>query len=84
MTKAYITKYALTEGVYEVCGDLSEFTGGLFVEKILGVYPQYHGRGDWHLTPEAAIAKAEEMRIKKLQSLDKQMKKLSALKFEIK
>ena len=36
---------------------------------------------DWHTTPEAAIASAEEMRTKKLASLKKQIAKLEAITF---
>ncbi|MFA5187135.1 MAG: hypothetical protein WC551_11685 [Patescibacteria group bacterium] len=39
---------------------------------------------DWHLTPEAAIAKAEAMRVKKIAALQKQIKKLESMAFEIK
>ncbi|MFU9138489.1 hypothetical protein [Erwinia tasmaniensis] len=81
MTKAYITKYALTKGIYEAQGRLSEYFPDMFIEEH---YRQHHHGNDWHITLEDAISRAEEMRIKKLQSLDKQMKKLSALKFEIK
>ena len=36
---------------------------------------------DWHTTPEAAIARAEEMRTKKIASLKKQIAKLEAMTF---
>ena len=35
----------------------------------------------WHTTPEAAIARAEEMRTKKIASLKKQVAKLEAMTF---
>ena len=36
---------------------------------------------DWHTTPEAAIARAEEMRTKKIASLKKQIANLEAMTF---
>lgn len=42
----------------------------------------YHGEGDeWHLTKEAAIKKAEEMRAEKIESLKNQIAKLEKRKF---
>lgn len=83
MTTAYITKCALTTGIFraegKVNGELFRIPGGSYFDSY------YHGNGkEWHLTEEAALARAEEMRIAKLKSLNKQMKKISALKFEIK
>lgn len=43
----------------------------------------YHEEGkEWHRTKESAIAKAEEMRKKKIASLQKQIKKLENINFE--
>lgn len=83
MTIAYITKYALTTGIYKTEGAAE---GDMFVQPPQGhgTFPCYYHDKEWHLTKEEAIARSEEMRIKKLQSLDKQMKKISALKFIIK
>lgn len=83
MTTAYITKYALTTGIYKTEGTAKD---GMFVQPSqgLGTFPCYFHGKEWHLTKEDAIAHAEEMRIKKLKSIDKQMKKISALKFTIK
>jgi hypothetical protein len=49
-----------------------------------GFYSTSIGGTDAHLTKASALARAEEMRITKLKSLDKQMKKVSAMKFEVK
>lgn len=79
MTKIYVTKHALTTGITEheasISGDAStaSFRGD-------GYWHFYYGK-DFHLTKEDAIERAEEMRIKKLQSLDKQIKKISKMKF---
>lgn len=82
MTIVYITKYALTTGVYSAEADVKDDKA---VQRAKGSgYAQYFYGKDWHLTEDEAIHRAEEMRIAKLRSLDKQMKKISALNFTIK
>lgn len=74
--KAFITRYALTTGIMTFDGKVED--------KMFSTKENYarcfHGK-DWHLDLESAKERAEEMRIAKLQSLDKQIKKISALKF---
>ena len=42
----------------------------------------FYGEGkEWHKSHSEAVKRAEEMRIKKLKSLDKQMKKMSSMVF---
>lgn len=80
--KVWITRYALTKGIIEseviYCGD------DMVRERKQGCFPiYYHGEGhEWHKTKESAIAKAEEMRKKKIASLKKQIEKLEKMKFE--
>lgn len=79
--KAWITKYALTEGIEvadaEMCSD-----GGMIVYGNVGYGNQYaHGK-DWHRTPEAALARAEEMRKAKIASLLKSIDKLERMTFK--
>ena len=83
MTIAFITKYALTTGIYKVEGEVKD---DMFkqLRNGSGAFDQYFFGKDWHLTEEGAIARAEEMRIRKLKSLDAQIKKISLLKFDIK
>lgn len=83
MTIAYITRYALSTGIYKAAG---RYDGSVFTQTRSGngAFDQsFHGNDFW-FSEDEAIRRAEEMRIKKLQSLDKQMKKISAMKFEIK
>jgi len=76
--KVWITKYALTTGIYEVeC----EMCLGTSINMIKTDYSFFHA-GEWRESKEIAIAKAYEMKIKKLQSLDNQMKKISSLEFD--
>lgn len=76
--KIWITKYALSKGIVvehaeHRGGDLWVFSGG-FVDSRL------EGR-DWHRTEESAMACAEEMRVKKIASLKKNISKLENLTF---
>ncbi len=74
--KVWITKYALTTGIYEV--EIHEENSS---EQLLTTKGWYL-KGEFEVLKSVAIAKAYEMKIKKLQSLDKQMKKISALEFD--
>ena len=79
--KVYITKYALTQGIYEMNVDHMSDDGDTVYGKAWNEF--YHGNGkEWHYTKEGAIKRAEELRIKKIQSLKKQIEKLKSLKFE--
>lgn len=79
--KAWVTKYLFSEGILEV--------EGVVVHKIdskmlsYGRYTSAHGK-DWHRTPEAAIARAEEMRKAKIASLKKSIAKIEAMEFKVK
>lgn len=75
-----ITKYALTQGIYEVDGELLHEYDGIKVKgDCLDSY--FYGK-DWWKTKEEAIERAEEMRKLKINSLKKQLKKLEEMKFE--
>jgi len=91
--KAYLTKYALTSGIMVVdAEECLQFNGDPYSSRMIafkfpgGTYTEYaHGEGkDWHLTPESAITRAETMRTKKIAALQKQIKKLESMTFEIK
>lgn len=78
--KAYITQYALTKGVIAVDAELCSET--MISYGNVGYGSQYAHGNDWHLTPEAALARAEEMRKAKIVSLRKSIAKMEALTFE--
>lgn len=85
--KVYITKYALTEGIYEVDGETCESSRSpdmLQVKALgLGCDQYFHGEGkDWHLSKSTAIIRAKQMQAAKLVSIDKQRKRIAALTFE--
>lgn len=79
---AWITKYALTNGIEAV---QAEWCGDVSAEMITYGYGDgymhfVHG-SDWHRTPEAALARAEEMRTAKIASLKNSMAKLERMTF---
>ena len=76
MTKMYITKYCLTAGIEEAHGNV--INGGYF--KVEGNYSLFNKK-EFFASREDAENNAEERRIKKLKSLDKQIKKISQIVF---
>jgi len=83
--KVWITKYALTQGIFDVTGRVSDYTPDM-----LGVVNEdcrteyYHGEGrEWHRTEAAAIQRAEQMRVAKLASLRKSIARLEKLTFSV-
>lgn len=77
--KIWITKYALTQGILEK--DVIFYEDGT-VREAEGKFPIFYHRDEYHKTKESAIAKAEEMRKKKIASLKKQIEKMEKMKFE--
>ena len=79
--KVWITKYALTSGIIEINAEITDNGSAYDMGTSFPTY--YHEEGkEWHRTKESAIAKAEEMRKKKISSLQKQIKKLENINFE--
>jgi hypothetical protein len=79
MITAWLTTYALTSGISvvkgEVCHDINS--------RMLAYGPLSCAHGnDWHRTPEAALARAEEMRLAKIASLKKSLGKLERMTFK--
>ena len=78
--KVYITKRALTQGIVEWDCEMSDQTPKLV--KGPGMFEYAYGEGSqWHKTMESAIKKAEQMRVKRIGGLRKQILKLEALRF---
>jgi hypothetical protein len=83
--KIWVTRYALTRGLYEIEAEIEE---GGFACEIRDGRPMFSGFGftghhpDWHYTREHAIARAEQLRMVKIASLQKQIKKLEKMRFE--
>lgn len=85
--KVWITKYALTKGILlkeaeDFCLSIDP-TGNMIHMWEDGCSHYYHGKGDeWHDNRQSAIAKAEEMRKKKITNLHKQIEKLQNMSFK--
>lgn len=75
-TTVYITKYALTQGIKKVEGAFTS-SGAI----IYGPY-SYAASGDYRMTLEEAIEKAEDMRRRKLESMKKKMALLESIDFK--
>lgn len=69
----------------EICSDINEHML-CYTAEIGGAcyhYKQYANGCDWHRTKEAAIARAKEMQLGKIASLEKQIAKLQTMKFDL-
>ncbi len=75
--KVWVTKYAMSGKGVIPCEDAKSS----HVDTMVVVGALCLHEDDWHTTPEAAIASAEEMRTKKIASLKKQVAKLEAMTF---
>lgn len=81
MRKVWITKYALTKGIYEMEVESESKDGKSVYGKAWN--DSFHGEGiEWCNTKGEAVKRAEEMRIRKIKSLEKQIDKIKSLKFE--
>lgn len=83
MAKVFITKYALTAGVKEIETDIirDRFENEEYV--IDDSYSYFRIGTNAFTDKSEALKKAEEMRIRKIASLRKQMEKLEKLSFKV-
>lgn len=80
----YVTKYALTSGIKKCIGeDISDKYDKKYFRGITdgGVYNDYYHGSEFHYTEEEALKDAESRRLRKIESLKKQISKLEKLKF---
>jgi hypothetical protein len=79
--KVWITKYALTIGIYTIEGAVTESTDtNMLIGKVDGYQVYYHNQ-EWHKTEEEAKQRAEGMRLTKIKSLKKSLAKFEKMKF---
>lgn len=81
LTKVYITKYALTTGVIEADMELKDGGKHCYGKPNGHHYSTSFFGNDFHLTKEDALKDCERRRIKKIDTLNKQILKLNNLKF---
>jgi len=87
--RVFITKFALTKGIEErTAYPIASDTDYVEIElqspalRLQGYRVGIAGEGkNWHRTREGAVARAEELRNKRIASLKHQIKKLEKLKF---
>jgi len=84
METVFVTKYALTQGVFECLAEIYKDTESKMIRyRIEGSrFDQYVHGNDWHKDRESAVEKAELMRTKKIASLSKQIAKLQSIDFK--
>jgi len=79
--EVWISKFALTAGLYKVTVTLS--TNDLGVVHVVGRGKTFFGEGlEWHRTREEAVQRANVLRVAKIASLEKRILKLRGLNFE--
>ena len=79
--KVWITKYALTSGIFEVDAETCT-SPSLIAVRTPGELTAYFHNNDWHKSKEDAIARAEAMRTKKIASIRKSIAKLEEMSFD--
>ena len=75
--KVWITKYALTKGIFEL---KVRSDGGEVVIGAESLSPYYYG--EWSKTKQEAVEIAEQMRLEEIAYLKNQIEKLEKMKFE--
>lgn len=83
MAKVFITKYALTEGIKEIETDIRRNEVGNYKYVLYGNYSCFYIGKDAFTDKSEALKKAEEMKIRKIASLRKQIEKLEKLSFKV-
>lgn len=77
---AWISKNALSRGIFTVKVRQSTESPSLVVDDRRN---WFHGEGgEWHRDRAGAVKRAEEMRVAKIASLEKQIAKLEAMRFD--
>lgn len=80
--KAWITKYALTQGVF--VQNVEHEGDGMVSDKSSRFAAYYHGEGhDWHRTRESAVRRVEEMRTAAIKAAQRKLDKLTTMRVEV-
>ena len=81
MAKVWITKYALSKGIFEEEVEIVD-SYLLIATCDKGHFLAHYHKGEWHQTREQAIKRAEEIRVAKLKATRKLIAKLERMTFE--
>ena len=79
--KIYVTKFALTRGIFSIEGQICD-DRDVMEDVSSPARATIYLKPDWHETREEAVAQAEVMRKRKIASVKKQLDKLEAMTFE--
>jgi lipocalin len=81
--QAWISKYALTRGLYEVT--VTQSVNDPTFDRVVGVQNEgYVDEGkNWHRTRGEAVLRAKDLRDARVASLRKQISKLEGMTFEV-
>lgn len=74
MQEVWISRYALSSGLFKRRGNVRG--DDMFTSENIILFSDWFNKGEWHLTKEEAILKADEMRKKKIESLKIEIKSL--------
>lgn len=78
--KIWSTKYALTLGIQELEGEITNVSDRMFAPvKQPGTFQGYIFKPYWHETPEAAIRHAKDIAQRKVSSLEKSIVKIKEI-----
>jgi len=77
----WITKYALSSGVFSVDYKFCKFDRNVVSFKLPGKVRQSYSGHDWCTNRIAAVSRAREMRTQKVAALKKKIKRLQELRF---
>ena len=75
----WVTKYALTQGIFKCKADVKANETLITVKT--ASYPTYYHKPYWHLTEKEAQEHARLMKERRIRSLKKQIDKLEKLEF---
>jgi hypothetical protein len=78
--KIYVTKHCLTKGIQEM--DATIFDGYATVRPNGDWYPVDFGKGEWFTAKRDAVTNANERVSTKIKSVERQLAKLRAMKFD--
>lgn len=77
----YVTKYALTKGIFPIRAELID--GGQYASEVGPGIGHFLGRNEYALTEEEAIEQAKKKRDAKIKSLSKKQSQLLAMVFKV-
>jgi len=79
--KVWITKYALTKGIFEANGEIFSDEYPNIIDIGVSVSRLYYSKPHWHTSAEAANARADKMRQAKIEYHRKAIAELEKIRF---